>query len=66
MRQKIHQQIDQLLPNQLNLISEFLGCLQFQQQIKATQRQAGLHTNIFQITDDFDDSLPDSFWLGKE
>lgn len=67
IRQKIHQQIDQLLPDQLNLISEFLDFLQFKRRAQTTaiERQAGLHLNAFQTSEDFDAPLPDSFWLGE-
>ena len=30
------------------------------------ERIAGLHPGAFQPTTDFDDPLPDEFWLGKE
>ncbi len=30
------------------------------------ERIAGLHPGAFQPTADFDDPLPDEFWLGKE
>lgn len=30
------------------------------------KRQAGLHLGDFQMAPDFDDELPDDFWLGKE
>ena len=29
------------------------------------KRIAGLHTGEYFMADDFDDPLPDSFWLGK-
>ncbi len=29
-------------------------------------RVAGLHAGMGWISDDFDDELPDSFWLGEE
>ena len=29
-------------------------------------RVAGLHTGAIQISDDFDDPLPDDFWTGTE
>ncbi|HFB52351.1 MAG TPA: type II toxin-antitoxin system prevent-host-death family antitoxin [Anaerolineae bacterium] len=32
----------------------------------ATPRVAGLHLNAIRTSDDFDESLPDEFWLGKE
>ena len=31
-----------------------------------TSRVAGLHQSAIQMSDDFDDPLPDEFWLGKE
>ncbi|MBE9079944.1 DUF2281 domain-containing protein [Romeria aff. gracilis LEGE 07310] len=71
-RKKIHQQIDQLLPDQLSLLAEFLDFLQFKRAKPSastahpTARQPGLHPNAFVVSDDFDAPLPDSFWLGKE
>jgi len=29
-------------------------------------RVAGLHEGMWWVSDDFDDELPDSFWLGEE
>jgi hypothetical protein len=72
IRQKIHQQIDQLLPDQLNLLAEFLDFLQFKwskpsvSAVRPGERQPGLHPGAFVISDDFDAPLPDSFWLGEE
>lgn len=33
---------------------------------QAGLRQPGLHPGNFQISPDFDEPLPDEFWLGKE
>ncbi|MEM9955311.1 MAG: antitoxin family protein [Chloroflexota bacterium] len=33
---------------------------------KEGKRIPNLHPNAFQMTDDFDDPLPDSFWLGQD
>ena len=72
IRQKIHQQIDQLLPDQLNLLADFLDFLQFKWSkpsaptAQPSERQPGLHSGAFVISDDFDVPLPDSFWLGEE
>ncbi len=30
------------------------------------QRIPGLHKGVFQVSPDFDDPLPDAFWLGEE
>ncbi len=71
-RQKIYQQIDQPLPDQLYLLAEFLDFLHFKGNKSATpfqlpsKRKAGLNPGAFIINDDFDDPLPDSFWLGEE
>jgi antitoxin (DNA-binding transcriptional repressor) of toxin-antitoxin stability system len=32
----------------------------------ATPRIAGLHSGAIQVSDDFDDPLPDDFWLGNK
>jgi hypothetical protein len=33
--------------------------------IKSNERTAGLHTGNLVISDDFNEPLPDSFWLGQ-
>ncbi len=33
---------------------------------KIQKRKFGLHQGAFVVSDDFDDPLPDSFWLGEE
>ena len=71
-RQKIYRQIEQLLPDELNLLAEFLDFLQFkgnQSSASArqpTKRKPGLHPGAFVMSDDFNNPLPDSFWLGEE
>ena len=71
-REKLHQQVDQLLPDQLNLLAEFLEFLQFKKvqppmsDSSQVERTPGLHPGAFVISDDFDAPLPDSFWLGEE
>jgi hypothetical protein len=70
-RQKIHQRIEQLRPEQLNLLTDFLDFLQFKASSLApstqpkTKRKAGLHPDNFVMRNDFDAPLPDSFWLGE-
>ena len=74
IRQKIHHRIDQLLPEQLGLLVEFLDFLQFRRSKDDSKRssetvqlrQPDLHPGAFIVSDDFDDPLPDSFWLGQE
>jgi hypothetical protein len=72
LRKKLQQQIDLLLSDQLNLLAEFLDFLQFKRAkpltsvVLSIERQPGLHPGAFVPRDDFDDPLPDSFWLGEE
>jgi hypothetical protein len=33
---------------------------------RPAKRVLGLHAGNYSISDDFDDPLPDSFWLGEE
>ncbi len=33
---------------------------------KLKERKLGMYSGAFQIADDFDDPLPDEFWLGKD
>jgi hypothetical protein len=33
---------------------------------KGGERVLGLHLGAMQMSDDFDDPLPDSFWLGED
>ena len=68
---EIRQKIDQLLPNELRLLSEFLDFLEFKAKKEAvapplSKRKGGLHPGAFTMSDDFDEPLPDSFWLGEE
>lgn len=70
IRQQLHQQIDRLLPEQLNLLADFLAFLEFKGAKSATpeaptERQPSLNPGSFVISDDFDAPLPDSFWLGE-
>lgn len=34
--------------------------------LAANTRKAGLHEGAWTIADDFDDPLPDEFWLGED
>ncbi|MEO0647012.1 MAG: DUF2281 domain-containing protein [Cyanobacteria bacterium J06650_10] len=78
IRDQIRQKIDQLLPEQLSAINEFIDFLQFKKKSNAESQQSdetpsvakkrtpGLHPGAFVISEDFDAPLPDSFWLGEE
>ena len=56
-RQKIYQQIEQLLPDQLNLLTEFLDFLQLKENKPSTptqqpaKRKPGLHPDVFVMSD---------------
>lgn len=69
--QRIYQQIERIPPHQLGLLAEFLNFLQFQENNLSppghtSRRKPGLHPGAFVMTEDFNDPLPDSFWLGEE
>ncbi|MEO8612549.1 MAG: hypothetical protein ABI690_31930 [Chloroflexota bacterium] len=60
--------IDQLSEQEKRIISERLA----ENSVSAADnklkknRILGLHPGAFQPTDDFDDPLPDEFWLGED
>ena len=45
---------------------EALPFAQAEAQAETPQRIAGLHRGMIWVSDDFDDPLPDSFWLGED
>ncbi len=50
-----------------HIASLILAELKLETPTVAQPRIAGLHAgNILYISDDFDDPLPDSFWLGED
>ncbi|NJL03291.1 MAG: DUF2281 domain-containing protein [Spirulinaceae cyanobacterium SM2_1_0] len=70
MRAQIIQQLEDLPPDKLRRLAEFLQFLTSQEHptppaAPSNQRQPGLHPHAFAASDDFDEPLPDSFWLGE-
>ena len=89
VRKQVLQKIDQLLPDQLIAINDFIDFLRFKKEVNTGSqpldairsnggkaegqtsndeklRKPGLNPGSFIISEDFDDPLPDSFWLGEE
>jgi ribosomal protein L7/L12 len=64
---KLIEQIDEL---SLAEIEELIEYLKVQRDLKEDKPKKpfilGLHPGAITITDDFNDPLPDSFWLGEE
>jgi len=61
--------IDQLSAEQKRIISERLGKTESENQshsVAPKRRVAGLHPGAIWTSDDFDDPLPDEFWLGED
>ncbi|MCB9456859.1 MAG: DUF2281 domain-containing protein [Anaerolineaceae bacterium] len=55
--------ICQLPPEQKRLVKAHLDATEDKQ---AQPRIPGLHTGMIWTSDDFDDVLPDEFWLGED
>ena len=65
----LHTLIDQLpteLQQQVYDFATFLLEKKGQQPPRTEPRVAGLHEGQAVISDDFDEPLPDEFWLGKD
>lgn len=73
-KEKIHQQIDQLNPEQINLLANFIDFLHYKGNLSTPsqpQNSEDLAPQIEPAIDadikpDIKDSLPDCFWLGEE
>ena len=57
---------DTLPPEQAEQLLQHLAQRLAQQRVQPAERIAGMHPGAFQPTADFDDPLPDEFWLGKD
>ena len=69
IKDKLWQEIDNLPESQLNTLLDFVQFLRYRTQqqsdfIIRQERIAGLDKGTTWVSDDFDDPLPDSFWLG--
>ena len=66
IEQALLEQVRALTPAQQQTILDFAAFLRQQAPTASKERIPGLHPGAFVISDDFDDPLPDSFWLGEE
>ncbi|MBE2202662.1 MAG: DUF2281 domain-containing protein [Anaerolinea sp.] len=68
LKEELWREIDSLPETQLKTLWDFVQFLQYitrQTPPPAkTRRVPGLDTGATWVSDDFDDHLPDSFWLG--
>jgi hypothetical protein len=66
--QDVIEVVDQLSPEEKAQLREYLDTLPTNGQHLPQKRIAGLHEHLGHawISDDFDDELPDSFWLGED
>ncbi|WP_017297093.1 DUF2281 domain-containing protein [Nodosilinea nodulosa] len=60
------EQVRALTPAQQQTVLDFAAFLRHQSPAAAKERIPGLHPGAFVMSDDFDEPLPDSFWLGEE
>lgn len=65
IEQALLEQVRVLSPTQQQTVLDFAAFLRQQATAVAKERIAGLHPGAFVIGDDFDDPLPDGFWLGE-
>lgn len=67
IEQALLEQVRALTPAQQQAVLDFAAFLrQKTPQPAPKARTPGLHPGAFVMSDDFDDPLPDSFWLGEE
>ncbi len=65
IEQALLEQVRALSPTQRQTVLDFAAFLRQQAIAAAKERIPGLHPGAFVIGDDFDDPLPDGFWLGE-
>ena len=70
LKEMLWHEIDTLPDSRLQAVLDFVRFLQFMEQkdLKAVnpRRVPGLDAGTTWVSDDFDEPLPDSFWLGDE
>ena len=71
LKETLWQEINALPEPQLKTLWDFVQFLQYTAQQTSpapsvTQRIPGLDAGTTWLSDDFDDPLPDSFWLGDD
>lgn len=57
---------DALPPEEAEQLLQHLAQRLAQKPEPPTERIAGLHAGAWELAPDFDDPLPDEFWLGKD
>jgi hypothetical protein len=65
VEQALLEQVRGLSAAQQQAVLDFAAFLRQQSGSAAKERIPGLHPGAFVVSDDFDDPLPDSFWLGE-
>jgi hypothetical protein len=65
---KLHDLIDKLPAALQKQVYDFASSLLAAQERRGSghRRVAGLHEGVARVSEDFDDPLPDAFWLGEE
>ena len=59
--------VDNLSPEQKRLLQEYMNNESVQSEVDLSKpRILGLHPGAMVTSDDFDDPLPDEFWLGED
>lgn len=66
IEQALLKQVRTLTPAQQQAVLDFAASLRQQTSPVPKERIPGLHRGAFIMSDDFDDPLPDSFWVGEE
>jgi hypothetical protein len=67
IEQALLEQVRALTPAQQQAVLDFAAFLRHKPpQPLPKKRTPGLHPGAFVMGDDFDDPLPDEFWLGEE
>jgi hypothetical protein len=67
LEQALLEQVRALTPAQQQSVLDFAAFLgQKTPQPAPKARTPGLHKGAFVMSDDFDDPLPDEFWLGED
>lgn len=66
IEQALLEQVRVLSPTQQQTVLDFAAFLRKQAATTSKERIPGLHPGAFVMREDFDDPLPDCFWLGEE
>lgn len=68
VKERLWHEIETLPEHQMQAVFAFIQFLRLEptQSPNLSPRRAGLDAGSTQVADDFDDPLPDSFWLGED